>query len=82
MFNINDYVVYKKDVCKVIDIKNIKDIDYYVLVPVCGNSLKISDIDDKYFNMAEKYLYKEFAIVLNMTYEDTKNYVIKMVDSI
>ena len=46
------------------------------------NNKKISDIDDKYFNMAEKYLYKEFAIVLNMTYEDTKNYVIKMVDSI
>lgn len=41
MFKINDYVVYKKDVCQIIDIKKRNDIDYYVLVPVNDQSLKV-----------------------------------------
>lgn len=43
MFNIGDFVVYKKDVCRVIDYKekHIKDMDYYELVPILDNSLKI-----------------------------------------
>ena len=40
---------------------------------------KISEIDDIYFKNAEKYLYNEFSIVLNKTYEETKQYVIKQV---
>jgi len=152
MFNIGDFVVYKRDVCKVINIKN----GYYVLVPISDNSLKISipmdnklgfirnlihkdevmeiikkipnieiietsdklieneyklllnsgthedlikiikttylrnkeridnnkkigDKDNNYFNLAEKYLYNEFSIILNMNYENTKNYVIDQV---
>ena len=38
---------------------------------------KISEIDDSYFRNAEKYLYNEFSIVLNLPYEKTKEYVIK-----
>ena len=41
---------------------------------------KVSDKDKMYFELAEKYLYTEFSIVLNMTLEDTKNYVIQEVE--
>lgn len=41
MYKINDYLVYKKDVCRVKDIKKINDLYYYVLVPVNDESLKI-----------------------------------------
>ena len=43
MFNVGDFVVYKKDVCKIVDYKKkyIKDNDYYELVPILDNSLKI-----------------------------------------
>ncbi len=41
---------------------------------------KISDKDDMYFKMAEKLLYTEFSVALNMSYEDTKDYVISMVE--
>ena len=154
MFNINDYVVYKKDVCLVKDIKENK-IDkslHYVLVPINDDTLRIevpsvnrlgllrklitkeelnniiksipsietidendrlieneykellkegsfnslikiikttyirnknreenkkrqSDKDTTYFRLAEKYLYTEFSIVLNKSFDDTMKYV-------
>lgn len=157
MFNIGDFVVYKKDVCKITDYKekHIRDIDYYELVPILDNSLKIvvpvlngllrnvlsreeaeaiidnmhnvdiievndklieneykkllheggyeglvkiikttylrnenrvnnkrkiSEKDENYFNLAEKYLYSEFSVSLNMNYDDVKNYVIDRVN--
>lgn len=153
MYSVGDLLVYKKDVCKVIEIKNryIRGVDYYVLVPVFDKSLKIqipvnsnlirdlisrdkideiiskipfisvvdsdsknleneykqlmqsgtwedlvkiiktsylrnkeridsnkktTDKDNYYFNQAEQYLYSEFSQVLNLSYEDTKNYII------
>ena len=153
MYNIGDFVVYKRDVCKITDYKekHIKDNDYYELVPILDSSLKIvvpvnsgylrnvlsreeteniidkipsievikindklieneykrllysggyedlvkiikttylrnedrinnkkkiSEKDDNYFNLAEKYLYSEFSISLGINYEDVKNYVI------
>lgn len=162
MYKINDYVVYRHNVCK---IKNIKENQmngnkYYVMVPIDDESLiidtptdnrmgyirslislkeanklidnipnikliddyternleniykdlinkgshdeliqiiktsyirndvriknkkKISDKDDKYFKLAEKYLYNELSIVLNMSFEETKNYIIKRVSKI
>lgn len=158
MFKINDYVVYKKDVCKIIDIKEkqFNNQNYFVLAPIDDNSLKIDvpvdnrcgylrelitkdeaqkiiqdipnieiiknndkmieteyrnllnsnkhrdlikiikttylrnkerldsnkkvrDKDLQYFELAEKYLYNEFSIVLNLTYEETKNFVITKV---
>ena len=41
MFKVNDYVVYNYSVCKVKEIKNINNTDYYVLVPVTDESLTI-----------------------------------------
>lgn len=156
MFNIGDFVVYKKDVCKVTDYKekHFKDNDYYELVPTLDSSLKIvvpvssgalrnvlskedaesvidmipsidviqindklieneykrllhdggyeglikiikttylrnedrvnnkrkiSEKDDNYFNLAEKYLYSEFAVSLGMPYDEVKKYVIDRV---
>lgn len=161
MFKINDYVVYRKDVCIVKDIKE-QEIDkslYYVLIPINDKSLKIevptanrlgllrnlitkeelddiiknipnikiikendrlieneykellksgtfndlikiikttyirnkeredskkksSDKDMTYFQLAEKYLYTEFSIVLNKSYNETKEYVEKEVEKI
>ncbi len=46
------------------------------------NNKKIGEKDYNYFNLAEKYLYTEFSIVLNMTYQETKEYIKKMVESI
>ena len=156
MYNIGDFVVYKKDVCKVCDYKekHIKDTDYYELVPILDNTLKIvvpvnsgfirsvlskeeaeevidmipsvgiievndklieneykrllhdggyeglvkiikttylrnedrvnnkrkiSEKDDNYFNLAEKYLYSEFSIALGIPYDEVKKYVIDRV---
>ena len=44
MYNIGDYIVYKRDVCKVKEIKEkyFKDTDYYVLTPVQDESLRIN----------------------------------------
>ena len=157
MYIIGDYVVYLKDVCKILDIKMkyMNDTDYYILSPVNDNSLKlnipvnnhsirnlitiekineiinnilniktieyddknieqeykkllnnaswedlitiikttykrnqarldnkkkISDKDKNYFELAEIYLYTEFSIVLNMSFEETKEYIIKKVE--
>ena len=160
MFNIGDYIVYKRDVCRVKEIKEkyFNDTDYYVLTPIQDESLKInvpinndnlirevmtkeevnnlikeiprieiidldermlesvykdllktekhedlikiikttylrnknridsnkkiSEKDDTYFKLAEKYLYTEFSIALNKTIEDTKNYVISEVEKL
>ena len=40
------------------------------------NNKRISEIDDDYFRRAEKYLYEEIGIVLNLSFEDTKEYII------
>lgn len=157
MFNIGDYVVYKKDVCRVNEYKSnfINDIDYYSLVPVMDSSLKIevpvsselirgvidkdkanniidnivnidvitsndrlieneyknllhdgsydslikiikttylrnserlnskkkiSEKDSNYFNLAEKYLYSEFAIALDMDYDNVRDYIIDRIE--
>ena len=152
MFNIGDYVVYKREVCKICDYKKkfIGDKDYYSLIPVMDKSLKIevpvnsdfirsiidkntaneiidnivnidvinindklieseykrllhdggyegiikiikptsfdevvatiSEKDDNYFNLSEKYLYSEFAIALGISYDDVKDYVIKRIE--
>lgn len=44
------------------------------------NKKKISDKDNKYFQLAEDYLYNEIAIILNISKEDAKEYVIKRVE--
>ena len=154
MYNKGSLVVYKRDVCKVVDIRVIHDESYYVLNSTIDSSLKIdvpvnkekkllrplitkkeldnlineikflpvldvearmledeykrllkdgtmeslitiiktahlrnkirkenkkklADNDQYYFNLAERYLYNEISYVLNVNYDDAKNYIIE-----
>lgn len=157
MKKVGEYIVYRKDVCKIVEIKEnyAKGKDYYRLIPIDDETLHVdipveentyvrdlisqeevekiikdipkieviscedkqleceyknllnsndlkdyvriiktaylrnkereenkkkqSDKDHHYFELAEKYLYNEFSIVLNKTYEETKAYVIEKV---
>ena len=156
MYKIGDYVVYKRDVCKVVDYKknHIRNMDYYYLVPVfdktlkidipvdndnlgdvlyalevdniidniinidiidildkmlegeykrllheggyeglikiikttylrnndrINNKRKISEKDNEYFKLAERYLYSEFSVALGISYDEAKEYVINKV---
>ena len=159
MYKINDYIIYKREVCIIKDIllKFYRDNDYYLLSPLSDESLtikvpvsnkeirnliskddvekiikeipniniidadtkqlegiykelivngchedlikiikttylrnkeridnnkKTTDKDNYYFNLAEKYLYEEFSIILNLSYDDTKEYVINKVNEL
>lgn len=158
MYQVGDYVVYKRDVCCVKEIKQkyYNNLDYYILVSVLDPTLKIdvpvdnksgflrdliskedanqlinripaietidsddkmlenvyksllqsgsyedlikiikttylrnknrsdqnkkiSEKDDNYFRLSEKYLYTELSVVFGLTYEETKNYIIDKV---
>lgn len=46
------------------------------------NNKKVAEKDQNYFELAEDYLYNEFSIVLDKSYDDTKNYIIKKIDEI
>ena len=159
MYKQNDYVVYRKDICQIEDIKEkyFNDEDYYILKSITDPSLKINipvskgddllrdlitkeevdkiindipnigliktndkfleheyrelmnsgthrdlikiikttylrnkeraenkrriaEIDTTYFEMAEKYLYNEFSIVLDLSFDDTKKYILDKVE--
>ena len=41
-----------------------------------------SQKDDNYFNLAEKFLYGEFAISLGMSYDEVKKYVVNRVEQL
>ena len=159
MYKINDYIIYKREVCKVINVlpKYYKNQDYYLLSPLSDSSLtikvpidnnnirnlitkkevnkiiteipnispvntndknleniykelltsnthenlikiikttylrnkeridnnkKTTDKDTYYFNLAEKYLYEEFGIVLNKTFDEVKEYIINKVEEL
>lgn len=41
---------------------------------------KISEKDNTYFKLAEKYLYNELAVSLNKTVEEIKNYIFEKVN--
>lgn len=43
------------------------------------NGKKISEKDDYYFQKAEKFLYSELAIALDMNYDEAKNYIIESI---
>lgn len=42
MKRVGDYIVYRRDVCKIIDLKKYNNIDYYVLSPLNDISLHIN----------------------------------------
>jgi CarD family transcriptional regulator len=153
MFNVGSFIVYKKSVCKIKEIKNNKS---YILIPIDDNSLKIevpidnsflrslitkeeinkiineipsipiieendkliesaykehlkrgsyrdlisiikttylrnkrridekkklSEKDTNYFNLAEKYLYNELSVAMNMSFDEVKEYIISKMES-
>ena len=43
------------------------------------NNKKISERDTKYFNLAEEYLYSEIGIVLNISFDEVKDYIISKI---
>ena len=45
-----------------------------------NNKRKISEKDSDYFKLAEKYLYNELSISLNMSVEEIKDYISKVVN--
>lgn len=46
------------------------------------NGKKVRDKDNYYFKLAEEYLYGEFSVVLGMSYDDTKSFVISEVSKL
>ena len=42
MYSIGDYVVYKRDVCKIVSTKVVRELEYFVLESIDDTSLKIS----------------------------------------
>jgi len=60
MYKINDYLIYGKDVCKVkdIELKKYNNKDYYLLIPVNDDSLKlevpVDDPQNKIRNLIKK----------------------------
>ena len=159
MFSVGDYVVYKRNVCKIKEIKRSCEKFYYVLSPIDDESLiikvpktddnllmrniitkedseklinsipsidiiksndklleneyknllssgkledlikiikttylrnadrvanhkKIGEKDDNYFKKAEKLLYNELSISLDLSYNDTAEYIKKKVESL
>lgn len=47
-----------------------------------NNKKKVSERDNDYFDKAEKRLYNEFSVVLNMSFDDTRKYFIERVEKI
>lgn len=46
------------------------------------NKKRIGDKDKHYFDIAEKYLYNEFSIILDLNFDETKQYIIEQVSSL
>ena len=40
------------------------------------NKKKLSEKDTHYFELAEKYLYNELSIALDLSFDETKDYII------
>lgn len=43
------------------------------------NNKKLAEKDTKYFELAEQYLYNEASVILGLSYEETKDYIINKV---
>lgn len=61
MYNINDYIIYRNEVCKIKEIKTnkINNKDYYVLVPLNDESLIIDTPVDNKLGKIRKIISKE-----------------------
>lgn len=65
---------------KIIDLIKIIRTTYLRNKEKMDQKKKLNTKDSNYFSLAEKYLYQEFSIVLDMSYDETKKYVIKEVE--
>lgn len=45
-----------------------------------NNKKTIGDKEKKLFNLAETYLYNEFSVVLGISYEEIKDYIINLIE--
>lgn len=45
-----------------------------------NNKKKISEKDNNYFKLAEKYLYNELSVSFNMSVEEVKDYIFRVVN--
>ena len=45
-----------------------------------NNKKKISEKDNNYFKLAEKYLYNELSVSLNLSVEEVKDYIFRVVN--
>ena len=61
MFNVNDYLVYKRDVCQVKGIKEINNEKYYALMPLRDKSLSILVPTNNKMGYIRKIISKEEA---------------------
>jgi len=61
MYKVNDYLMYGKDVCQVkgIELKKYNDKDYYLLIPVNDDTLKLEVPVDDPQNKMKKLIEKE-----------------------
>lgn len=64
MYNQNDYLVYRKDICLVKEIIKIKNENYYNLVPLCDKSLSLKVPVDNRANLIRKVMNKNEALEL------------------
>jgi CarD family transcriptional regulator len=44
------------------------------------NKRKISEKDKHYFDLAEHYLYNEISVVMGMSFDETREYIIEKMD--
>lgn len=74
MFNKNDYIMYKNDVCKIKEIKhnNINNKDYYVLVPIDDKSLIIDVPTENKMGFLRSIISKQDAINFIKCIKDIK----------
>lgn len=61
-----------------------EELVWLIYIGIIIMSWYANNLERKYFiyndqNSKEKYLYNEFSIVLGLTYEETKDYVVKKV---
>lgn len=74
----NDYRILMNDTSHESLIKIIKTT--YLRNKEClDNNKKVGDKDNYYFDLAEKYLYTEFAYSLNISYDEASEYILKEV---
>lgn len=64
MFKVGEFIVYKRDVCKIEEIKKINNNEYYVLKPIDDLSLTIDVPTDNKFGYLRQIISKEEALNL------------------